>query len=523
MKTTCLSLMAAILIASTPATAPAQSGSNPPDPAGWVPAEALLYLGVTDFEALQSSFRKTAFYRMLEDPASKEAPGQTSLVSKFIEETKSRLAKALQTEPEKLRSPFGGPLAMFLLPPGGGEKSPQAVLIASVRDRELMKEYYGKIIARLREHSDRHEMIPFGRDEIACFYREPAASDRAGQTRGDEEEAEEDSEAGGGPGELNEEDMSRLVREALDNFFSPDAMPGQIALCLSGERLVMAPTAELIRDMLRGEKRERSLLDLDDYRNLPRHFNPVGPVRFFLNLPKLIELATREDEEARKTFSSLGLQSLRSVVGHADYGAEAYDGKFEALVLMSGERSGLPKLLTMKNREVEPARTVSSETVMFASLNINALEVLDEIERMVRQSDPAAADEMRTSLQEVPTPDGKLDLRKELFENLREPLTLAWSFVRPYGPDSPHILLSIGHRDRPAIERLLATLASTTGMLTQRELAGVQVFDVGVWGFSLAPTGDTILLGNTPPPPAAPWPRMRPSNAPPASCPAKPG
>ncbi len=497
MKTPCRLLMAALLLASAPATAPAQSSSNPPDPAGWVPAEALFYIGVTDFELLQNSFRRTAFYRMLEDPASKAIPGQTSLVSRFIEETKSRLAKALQTEPEKLRSPFGGPLAMFLLPPGGGEKSPQAVLIASVRDRELMKEYYGKILARLREHSDRHEMAPFGQDEIACFSRQPAVSDRTGQSKGDEEE-EEHSEDEGNPAGLSEEGMTRLVQEALDDIFSPDALPGQLALCLSGERLVVAPTADLIREVLRSGKRERSLLDSDDYRNLQRQFSPTGPVRFFLNLPRLIELATQEDAEARKTFSTLGLQCLRSVVGHVDYGAEGYDGKFEALVQMSGERSGLAKLLTMKNREVEPARSVSSETVVFASLNISALEALDEIERMVRQSDPAAADEMRTSLQEVPMPDGKLDLRKELFENLREPLTIAWSFVRPYGPDSPRILLSIGHRDRPAMERLLALLASSTGMLIQRELAGVQVFDVGMWGLSLAPTGDAFLLGNTP-------------------------
>lgn len=492
-------LMAVVLIASTAAAARAQSGLNQPDPAGWVPADALLYVGVTDLEALLTSFQKTAFYRVFEDPASKAPLGQTFLVSKFIEESKSRLAKILQSEPERLRNPLGGPLAIFLLPPTGSEKSPQAVLVASVRDRDLMKDYYGKILARLREQSDRHEMVTFGSDEIACFSRLPVASEGSDQSKGDEAEEEFKDEIA--PGDLSEEGMARFVQMTLDKIFSPDALPEQIALCLSGERLVVAGTADLIRDVLRNQKHQRSLLHSEDYRTLMREFKPAGPVRFIVNLPGLLELAASESEEARNGFSVLGFQCLRSVVGHVDYGAEDYDGRFEALVQMSGERTGVPKILTMKNREVELDRSVPSETVLFASLNVSVLEVLDEIERMIRQTDPSAADEMRSSLQQVPVaPDGPLDLRKELFENLREPLTFAWAFLRPYGPDSPRMLLSIGHKNRPAMEQLLATLASSTGMLTQRELAGVQVFDAVAWitGISVAPTGDTVLLGNTP-------------------------
>jgi hypothetical protein len=490
---------AVVLIASAAVAARAQTSSTQPDPAGWAPADALFYIGVTDFDALQASFRKTAFSRMLEDPASKSAPGQAFLVTKFIDEIKSRLAKLLQTEPEKLRSPFGGPLAAFVLPPAAGDTAPQAVLVASVRDRELMKDYYDKVVARLREQSDQHEMVAFGSDEIASFSRPSAGSgSRAGLAAGDENE--EDFEAGIGQDELaTEEDMTFFVQKALDRIFSPDALPEKMALCLSGDRLVVATgTADPIRDVLRSEKRERCLLESEDYRTLLREFQPAGPVRFFVNLPRLFELASTRNEQARNRLSLLGVQSLRNLVGHVDYGAEAYDGKFEALVQMSGERTGLPRILAMKNRAVEPARSVSSEVVMFASVNVSALEVLDEVERMVRQADPSAADQMRSSLREIPTPDGTLDLRKELFENLREPLTFAWSFVRPYGPDSPRMLLSIGHKDRPAMERLLATLSASTGLLTQRELAGVQIFDVMMWGFSLATTSDAVLLGNPP-------------------------
>jgi hypothetical protein len=294
-----------------------------------------------------------------------------------------------------------------------------------------------------------------------------------------------------------------MLSSGLDELFSAQSMPASLAMCLTGERLVVAPTADQVKEALRREKRGAALADSDEYKGLLRTFKPVGTVRFLVNLPRVFEVAKADapdQDEAAKWMKALGVECLRGAVGHVRIDPPAYDSKFELLLSMKGDRAGVAKILSMDNRPIAPGADVTEAATTCASVNLNIPKLLDEIERILRQIDPAMADQMRTSLEATPMgPGGEtINVRKDFLDHLREPLTFSMLFTRPLTPDSLRVMLTLAHRDREAIVRFLSTIAATgMGMLGQaRDVRGTQVFDVPMGGVAIAATNDRMIIGN---------------------------
>lgn len=475
-----LTLAAAMLL--VPCLAAAQSSSSKADPAEWVPADALAYVGITDVAEIVEQTKKTGFYRLTQDPASKDLSTELTVVLRMFESVKERLAKSMDMPAERLENPFAGPMAFYILtPPADDPERLPLALIASVGRRELMKDYYERAVKALREATDRYEAVSFASHEIAHFTRSA-----------DEEPAEVEFD----PEELEGDQATAAVEQLVDAIFSTDSLPEELAMCLTDSRLVVATDVELVKNALRGERAERNLRETEDYRLFERKFDPVGPMRFVVNLPKLLEILEREGE-GRQIVAALGLRGARSIVGHGVYGGEEYESKSEFLLLTSGERTGLLRILAQRNGEIAAPRFLGPDCPMVMSAALDVADVVDEIERITRQIDPTAADQMREFFERTPTPDGgTINLRQELIANLTPPLTVAFSFTKPYTPDSPRILLSSGHRDRSAIERVLSVMAEASGGgMTSRELGGTRVFDIQFLGVSIAITGDRIFAG----------------------------
>jgi hypothetical protein len=288
----------------------------------------------------------------------------------------------------------------------------------------------------------------------------------------------------------------------FDELFSGKNMPPKLASCLTSDRLILAQSAEQIEAILRSEHEAASLASNDEYKAIGRQFKDVGPVRFLISIPRLLEMATHGEggEEAKRTFEIMGFKAFRSLIGNMDWGGEKFDSRMEALAMMSGERTGIAKILSMKNQEVAPSTDATKNTVFHLRLNLNPRETLDEIERMVRQHDPNDAQDMKESLESVQTPDGQtINLRTELFDNLREPLALTFAIVTPIDADSARVLLTINHANKDAIQRLLSVFGSmgTSMGVTSRDMRGNQIYDAAPFGVSVAATSDKIGLGST--------------------------
>lgn len=475
------------------AAAAGQTENKPPvDPAGWVPGDALAYIGVSDVEQLGEQFRQTSFYKRTQDPELKESWGQVSILLKLHEEFKNRLAKSLDTQPDKLENPFGGPMALYVpMPRDKSAGEPRVVFVAGIGDAELMKSYYQRATRKFREIAGKHEAIPFGAYVIDRFTAEVHEEEQPNESEADFAEADFGTD---------NEDFAASLDKVLGLLFFTDAMPEELVLCLTEDRLIVAPTPEHVKAVLRREPTSDSLLGSATYQTLLREFKPPGTLRFLINLPGWFELMrAAEGDKATEALAMLGAGSMRGVVGHILFDNQEFESKIEALLLLSGERTGLAKLLSMKNRPVSPAATVSAENSFYAGLNANVTEILDELERMIRRDDPDAADQMRASIESIELPDGQtLNPRKEVLEHLRAPLTFALTFRQPYGPQSTHMLLTLGHRDKAALARFLEQLSSMfPGMLIQREVRGTLVYENLFLGFSLASTNDALIIGTT--------------------------
>lgn len=458
------------------------------DPAQWAPKDAIAFVGVTDIDEMMDSLKKTAGWRLMQDPAAK-ALAEMNIALTFIEKIKGRIASALETDASKLKNPFGGPMAIYLTATGGDKPTPEVTIVLSVKDTGTMREYYDKAVSRFKKSADSHEAVSFGSQSID-YFKTKARSDEESAAKGETDEEEP------AMGLSEDEQMAAMLDQIFGELFSADALPENLSLCLTESRLFIGLTPDHVKDALRREKGGDSLRDHEDYKAIGQQFKKVGPMRLFVSLPRIFEIARAADpESAREAEVVFGAKCLRSVIGHAAY---APDGKcdswMELQILMSGERSGLAKILSMKNRAITPPAGVSADHALFASANVNAGEVFDEVERMMRQTDPEAAEAMRAEM-DVQTPDGKkLNVRKDVLEHLVGPLSMALGIKTPYGQDSVRFALRLGHNNKSAIETALAIAKESGAPLQEREMAGARVFDF-MFGIVIAITNDAILVG----------------------------
>ncbi len=495
--------LAASLALVTFCPAPAQTEKKTEvDPAEWVPADAVVYLGVTDVAQTWADFQKTAGYKLMEDETVADAVPGFSLFGPAIKKLQERVAKTLDVQPAQLKNPFTGPLAFYLAAsPGGKFKDLEPGLIARVGDTSLLQKYYETAVTKLKE-TTKHSTDSVGSTTIDVFTKDESEGGKKDRAKGPPggPPGEDETEPFGPGGLRMGESPEKMAEDFVNRLLAAENLPPTLAACLTEDRLIVAGSAEQVRAILKRDKDAASLAGTDDHKALLRQLKPVGSVHFQVNLPRIVELARAEAKEAdAKDFTTwlkvLGAEGLRSAVGHLRVGASSYDSKFELLFLMSGERSGLAKILSMDNQRVAPPAFVSGEACLYVGANLNASKLLDDVERMLRQTDPDKADELQKSMQEVALPSGdKIDIRKEFLDHITGPLTVALSFTQPLGPQCARLLVTLGQRDQSAMTRFLTAFAP---LLQPRDLRGTQVFDLAMApGISVAASSDRLLLGS---------------------------
>jgi hypothetical protein len=472
-----------------------------PEPAEWAPADALFYVGITDVTQAWDDLKRTSTFASLGESAAASTSSGLNPIGTAIEELKSRLGKALDVPPGELESPFGGPLTFYIATPAGDKLDKiEPGLVAGVRDAELMKKYYDAVVAKL-EGLGKKEAVKEGANTIDVFTLTPAKGAKGAGKGGADEFAKLDEEPGAG---LTRPDQ--MMKKGLDELFSAKSLPPTLALCLTEDRLIVGSSTQYVQGVLKREKSAKSLADSDEHKTLLEKLKPTGDIRFFVNLPRIIELAQAAGEGAdakdvRKQVRALGLDKLGAVVGHVRVGASSYDWKAEALLLLYGQRVGLAKLMSLENRPTAPPESVPAETCFYVSCNVSPPELLSQIEQMMREVDPQGAQRMQAALQ-MPQADGKmLNLRTEFLDRLEGPLMGSLALTQPLGPNCVRLLLGIGQRDRDAVVRVLGGPLSQ-GMLMPRDAKGSEVFDVAPLpmlggGLAVAATKNRLVLGNT--------------------------
>ncbi len=464
------------------------------DPATLVPADALVYIGIEDVGEAWTQWKRTAAYAQLSDTAVKEVAKESQIFAEFADTLRKRLAKALEKQPDQMQNPFAGPFALYMALPQDAPEAepPHPVVIAGVGDAKLMREYYDAIVRRVRAAADKAESVAFGGHNIEYFERTPKSEhEHVGDEEADaelEEMAEESESQGENP-------LGQMLESAADEIFSAENLPPKLAMYLTDTQLILAQTADEVKEIVRVAESGKSLASSPDGKQFARQFETLGAARFSINLPRMFEIARKfGGDEAARNLDALGTSGMRSIIGHLQLGADKFDGKFEAQLLLEGERVGLARILSMKNAELAPAAHISTDAAVFASVNLNLGDLLNEVLRIMRQVDPDSADEALKSMEAVPMGEETVNLKRDLIDHLREPLVMSLGFSRPFGPESPRMLISIDHRDRAALEKIL----QLTPMLTSRDLQGTSVYDLPIGGMSLATSANRAYFGSLP-------------------------
>lgn len=452
------------------------------------PRDVITFLGIDDLDACLERMEGSRLQRFLSDEELAERLVTFDLIMKALEKTKERVAESLGVPASQLKNPFGGACGVLMTDAGLMEEEalPDVVAFLGVKDRALMREYYDKAIKRMEEAADEKDVESFRGSELHIFTTQPKET-------GDEEEDFWDEE--------DLQDPAAFMDEVLDDVFSAESMPPTLVLCLTDDQLLVGLTVDGVKRVMRQEAGE-SLAENPDYRRIDELFPRAQDVRLFVNVPRLIELALEtaaregEADEVRQAQEVLGLDSFGPLIGHMSFNVdEQCDQLAEAQIMLRGRRSGLAELLSLPNERLEPPATVSADSIGFAALHFEPVALYDGVMRMLRQVDPDSADEVRRELEALELEPGKtINLRDELLAKLRGPLMFMQSFKRPYDADSGELLVTMGHRDRAALQQVMALFP----FFMERDLRGAVVYDQPfIPGVCLAMTQDQLLIGIT--------------------------
>ncbi len=451
-------------------------------PANWAPKDALLYVGVPDCDALWESHKNTSSYRASQDPAAKKS---VDSFERFKKNALKLIAKKLGLESSRTLEiyPHKG-LAFFVsAAKGSGEDEPPDLHVGLAMDMgddaESAQLVVQKVIQTSSENGGRKETIEIRGTKITTIKFD--ADSEADEANGNQQGNSAVGHAGQGPDhpEWLEELFDGVELDDAMSFYASEALsglsaPAEFAVAFKGTTLIVGSDTDTVKSTLKRMRAddENSLAASKGMRSLRRNCGKDGQLQFLFDWPSMLEATGAHDRDERK---ALGLAGIGPLVLSAKLAPEpGIDARMQAFMAVGAERIGIAKLLMMKNIKTAPPSFVSQDTAIYVSINLDPGGILREILDITGRVDPEQAEEMRASLK-TPMPDGSvMDLQKNVIEQLKGPLSLAVSLAKPYDPDNVNLLLSLRHRSRDAMAKLLGLIPQ--GMLVPSEMMGSTVY-----------------------------------------------
>lgn len=491
-----LSALTAALLLGT-----ASPGRAADDPAEWAPADAMIYAGVANCDRLCEDFKKLASWRMFHDPAAEKS---VQPYERIFEKLKALAASKLGlASPKELDVRPHGAIAFWLnaRPDAEHESVPQFVLVADMgRDLEPTQRLLSAVVDKCIAGGARRETSESAGAQVTVVkFPDKSASDAPAEpttSAGGKALADEIIEIITAEKLGNEEIIAEMVREAINEFEPPE----QFAYAFAGSRLVLAndlPAAGGGLRILR-DGRDQSLAGGPAVRLLRGKCDADAPIHFIMNVPEFVALGMREDpEDFGKFASAANLKAFGpGVLTIAFAPSTELDSRVRGYLEIRDMQTGIGRILKLANTSTQPPPTVSATTAAYASLNLDAGVIMDEIIKITGRMDPDDGQELQAAMK-APLPDGStLDIQNDVLAHLSGPLFGRLTLESPYSPDDMNVLIGIGHKSRPAIDRLIGLIPP--GTLNPREMMGATVYDPGalpipIVGLQMAVTDRTLI------------------------------
>jgi hypothetical protein len=497
-------LVAAALVAA--ATAQSEHRDLGVDPASWVPAEAVVYVGIADVGRLWFDFKKTASFRTMADPDLGAAGG---ILGELVQQSRQRIAVLLGVEPAELKNPFSGPLALCIVPQDSADAGVELMLVAGVSDPALARKYFDAALVRLKEHATGYETRTAAGQQVHVLTYP--------QQRVEKPELGLPMNLVGG---FQPQAVQQQLGRWLDELFSPQRLPAHLAVCLTADRLIVAGSAARVERVLSGAL-GKTLADTDDYQLVLKSFRPLGQKRILVNFERAAELVSGTEGQTaplRELLTAARQQGLRSAVGHVRVGTRAYEWKCEFLLVMSKSAGAQDWLASAENRPLTPPDWVPAGTVVYLNLNADVSGLfgavfglaglmamggagLSQMPALPGGKLPAGVDEAELALQmekmreKMPAGVAVAPVSGP-FAGLSGPLYFTVGFSTPYKSGCSTWLASVGHKDQEAIRQALTALSAMGGGSgPPQEVKGVPVYTEPFSKAACAATADRLLIG----------------------------
>jgi len=473
------------------------------DPAAWAPGDAAFYLGITNGDAFVKAVKKTSNYQLLHDPILKDSVAPWTEFATKLE--KMAADKLGLDNPKQLELYPHGAVALFgilRLPNGEGDEGDAhaGCVMDMGEDLDAAKRLAHTVVEKALAHEGRRSTKEIAGTEITTIrFAQKEPSDDA------DVEAAASPEETGGDDEIAELIESLPIEEAakaaIADMLRTMEPPDEFAFAFVDSKLVLTSDTETAAQAVRRLKKgkEGTFAGSSAMKTLRRHCDADAQVQVVVNLPLIIDLASKEDPEAAKVNRGLGLDALGPAVTTFNLAPEhGVNARVTGFLEIKGEVTGIAKLLKMKNTKTAPAATIGADAVLYGSINLNPSEILAEVLEITGRIDPQAGEQMRAGMK-VPQQDGsELDVQKDVVDHLTGPLFGMMTAAKPYDADHVNAMIALGHRSRAGVAKLLALLPP--GMLIPRDMMGSTIYEspmLPVLGLGAALTERVLVVLGT--------------------------
>lgn len=473
-------------------TGPARAAD---DPAAWTPKDAMFYVGIADCDKLSASVKRTLAWRSLQDPATQKSIEPYKKLGKKLQEY---AAKKLGLEsPQELEIYPQGPFAFFLTVTPRADDEPIEAITAVMDMGDQMdkvRSLCDKVVRACQDRGGRKETEEVGGAQITSIRFAPDSEEEDFDAAFDAKDAEITAL-------LDDLDLDAASKMLIEDLLWELEAPETFAYAFAGNRWIISSEPVGAKQALRQirDGGDDSFAATPAMRSLVRRCDADAPIRVVINLPQIVELAGREDEDTAKEMRAMGMSGLGPLVMTL-FPAPTPDVEmqFKGFMDISRDASGVAKIMRLPNGKVAPPPSISADAAVFGMLQIDLRSIVAEVMEIVSRMDPEEGESMRSAMK-VPQPDGSvLDIQKDVLDNFSGPIMGVLTHAPPYGNDDFNALLAIGHRSREACQKLVALIPP--GIIASREMQGAAIYEspmIPVPGLAAGLTDRTLILVGT--------------------------
>ncbi len=478
-----------LLVTVLAATAPTNAE---PWVAEWAPGDALVFVGIPNCDELVDAAKKLSAYKMLQEPALKD---EVQPFVKVLENAREMLAKELGLDSAKELEiyPHGAvALTISATLPTGDDDEPTAHLAAIMdmgEDADNARKLVKKAIARCVEKGATKAVArASGQDVTTMKFRESDTEEGAGTSLSESL--------------LKGVEIDEMTRMGASQFLDQMEMPKEFAVAFSPcadagveTCLIIGSDKEAVTAALRQLKRgkEKSLAAAPAGRSLKKKCDAEAHLQIVLNIPAFIEMLGAAEPDSRRYISAAGLQAIGAFVMSIEFSPKGnIDSRVRGFMHVAPDRTGVAKLLMMDNANTVPPSTVPADAIFYGSINLDFSAIMEEAIAIATRIDEAEGEQMRAGMK-VPQPDGSvLDLKADIIDKVVGPLSVTVSGAMPFKTDDVNLLVSLGHKSREAMTKLIGLFPP--GMLMPTDMMGSTVCETPMLPGAALGITDQVLI-----------------------------